>query len=60
MYIEIRLLSKRAWLEKLSNFVRIFREILREYACIWSKNLTEMPKKVIILITKWSFKKSLL
>lgn len=41
-------------------FKQFYREILREYVNIWSKNLSMKMRKMAILITKWGFERSLL
>ena len=46
-------------LRKLMIFEQIYRQILRAYVNIWSKNLTIKMPKMAILTTKWSFERSL-
>ena len=47
-------------LEKLAIFEQIFRKILSAYEYIGLKNFTGKISKRAILITKWSFERSLM
>ena len=60
MLIVLDLFQNSLCLKKLWIFVRIYRQILRAYLSIWSKNLAiKMPKRQI-LASKWGFDRSLL
>ena len=41
-------------------FEQIYRQILRAYTNIWSKNFAIKTPKTAILATKWSFERSLM
>jgi hypothetical protein len=59
-FAKLDLFQSLLCLKKLMIFEQIYRQILRAYVSIWSKNLSMKLPKRAILASKWSFERGLL